>query len=231
MSGALGNLGTFLPHIIGAITVVGMDPTGILVTFGMSYALSGAFYGIPIAVQPMKAASGGGADLAMDPGSVAGAGLVIGAFFAVLGASGMIGRIARALPPTVAAGLQLGLGLSLAALAIHLVEDRAWLGGAVCGLMLVLMRFPRVPMALIAVFAGGVFGAVTGITSTPRHLALGLYLPHLIWPDLGAGRKRVGAGGPAANPANADERRPRDRRRVTAAVPGLASTTLARRSK
>jgi hypothetical protein len=27
--GSLGDLGTFLPHIVGAITVVPMDPTGI----------------------------------------------------------------------------------------------------------------------------------------------------------------------------------------------------------
>jgi hypothetical protein len=30
VSGSLGDLGTFLPHIVGAITVVKMDPTGIL---------------------------------------------------------------------------------------------------------------------------------------------------------------------------------------------------------
>ena len=118
VSGALGDLGTFLPHIIGAITVVGMDPTGILVTFGLFYAFSGAFYGIPMAVQPMKAASAAVLIQPMDPGSVAGAGLVIGAFFLVVGASGLVGRLARALPPTVAAGLQLGLGLSLAMLGI-----------------------------------------------------------------------------------------------------------------
>jgi hypothetical protein len=35
VSGSLGDLGTFLPHIVGAITVVKMDPTGILTTFGL----------------------------------------------------------------------------------------------------------------------------------------------------------------------------------------------------
>jgi len=55
VSGALGDLGTFLPHIIGAITVVGMDPTGVLTVFGLFYLFTGAFYGVPIAVQPMKA--------------------------------------------------------------------------------------------------------------------------------------------------------------------------------
>ena len=38
VSGSLGDLGTFLPHIIGAITIVRMDPTGILTTFGLFYA-------------------------------------------------------------------------------------------------------------------------------------------------------------------------------------------------
>src|SRR4051794_24762674 len=50
MSGSPGDLGTFLPHIVGAITVVKMDPTGILTTFGLFYAFTGAFYGIPMAV-------------------------------------------------------------------------------------------------------------------------------------------------------------------------------------
>jgi hypothetical protein len=81
VSGSLGDLGTFLPHIVGAITVVRMDPTGILTAFGLFYALSGAFYGVPMAVQPMKAASAAVLIEPMNPGAIAGAGLVIGAFF------------------------------------------------------------------------------------------------------------------------------------------------------
>jgi predicted benzoate:H+ symporter BenE len=180
VSGALGDLGTFLPHIMGAITVVGMDPIGIFTTFGLFYALSGAFYGVPMAVQPMKAASAAVLIQPMDPGSVAGAGLAIGAFFVVLGTSGLIGRVARFLPPTVAAGLQLGLGLSLSELGIHLVEKSPWLGVAVCAAMLGLMRFPRVPVALLAVVGGGVFGMATGISPPLPPLAMGL---HLVWPN------------------------------------------------
>ena len=69
VSGSLGDLGTFLPHIIGAITIVRMDPTGILTTFGLFYALSGAFYGVPMAVQPMKAASAAMLIEPMNPGA------------------------------------------------------------------------------------------------------------------------------------------------------------------
>jgi SulP family sulfate permease len=182
VSGALGDLGTFLPHIIGAITVVGMDPTGIFVTFGLFYAFSGAVYGLPMAVQPMKAASAAILIQPMDPGSVAGAGLVIGAVFLVLGATGLVGRLARLLPATVAAGLQLGLGLSLATLGIRLVEKNIWFGVGICVLMIALMRVPRMPVALVAIIVGVALGVLTGVAAPPAHLQVGLYLPHLIWP-------------------------------------------------
>jgi hypothetical protein len=131
VSGSLGDLGTFLPHIVGAITIVRMDPTGILTAFGLFYALSGAFYGVPMAVQPMKAASAAVLIEPMNPTAIAGAGLVIGAFFLLLGMTGIVTRIARVLPPTIAAGLQLGLGLSLGALGIRLMEGQLWLGVAI----------------------------------------------------------------------------------------------------
>jgi SulP family sulfate permease len=143
VSGSLGDLGTFLPHIVGAITVVKMDPTGILTTFGLFYAFTGAFYGVPMAVQPMKAASAAVLIEPMEPAAIAGAGLVIGALFLVLGLTGVVSRLARALPGSIAAGLQLGLGLSLAGLGIRLIETQIWLGVAISALMLALMRYQR----------------------------------------------------------------------------------------
>lgn len=181
-SGALGDLGTFLPHIIGAITVVGMDPTGIFMTFGLFYAFAGGFYGIPMAVQPMKAASAAVLIQPLDPAAVAGAGLVIGAFFLIVGATGVIERLARILPPTIAAGLQLGLGLSLAALGIRLIEKDVVLGLGICAVMLILMRVPRMPVALVAVIGSAAFGVATGISPPFPHLDFGLHLPHLVWP-------------------------------------------------
>jgi predicted benzoate:H+ symporter BenE len=183
VSGSLGDLGTFLPHIVGAITVVGMDPTGILTTFGLFYALSGAFYGIPMAVQPMKAASAAVLIEPMDPAAIAGAGLVIGAFFLVLGMTGVVSRLARALPGSIAAGLQLGLGLSLAGLGLRLIERQIWLGVAVSALMLALMRYKRSPVALVAVVVGVGLGQILGIAPPFPVLDFGLHLPHLIMPS------------------------------------------------
>jgi sulfate permease, SulP family len=183
VSGSLGDLGTFLPHIVGAITIVGMEPTGILTTFGLFYALSGAFYGIPMAVQPMKAASAAVLIEPMDPGAIAGAGLVVGAFFLLMGMTGVVSRLARVFPGTIAAGLQLGLGLSLAGLGVHLIEKQLWLGVAMGAFMLTLMRYRRIPVALVAVVAGIFIGQVLGIAPPLPVLDFGWHFPHLVIPS------------------------------------------------
>jgi hypothetical protein len=54
LAGACGDLGTFLPHVIGAITVAGLAPAGVLIGFAAFFIASGLFYGLPMAVQPMR---------------------------------------------------------------------------------------------------------------------------------------------------------------------------------
>ena len=163
VSGSLGDVGIFLPHIVGAITVVRMDPTGIPTTFGLFYAFAGVFYGVPMAVQPMTAASAAVLIEPTAPAAIAGAGLVIGAVLLILAITGVVSRLARALPGSIAAGLQLGLGLSLAALGIRLIETQIWLGVAISALMIGLMRYQRSPVALVAVLVGIGVGQVLGI--------------------------------------------------------------------
>jgi hypothetical protein len=113
-----------------------------------------------------------------------------------------VSRIARALPSTIAAGLQLGLGLSLGALGIRLMEGQLWLGVAISAVMLVLMRYKRMPVALIAVVVGIVVGQLLGIASPLPRLDLGLHLPHLTvpsWQDIvhgGASQVRTRLGRP-----------------------------------
>lgn len=183
ISGSLGDLGTFLPHIIGAITVVGMAPTGILVGFGGFYVFSGLFYRLPMAVQPMKAVSAAVLIDPMEPGTVAAAGLVIGAMLVIAGFSGLIDRLARVVPMSVAAGLQLGLGLSLAALGLRMMATQPWLGAAIAVLILLTMHGRRLPAALTALAAGVAGGQFFGLAPPFPEITLGLHLPAPILPD------------------------------------------------
>src|SRR5438552_10145000 len=97
--------------------------------------------------------------------------------------TGIVSRIARALPSTIAAGLQLGLGLSLGALGIRLMQGQLWLGVATSAVMLLLMRYKRMPVALIAVVVGIIVGQLLGILPPLPPLDFELHLPHLILPS------------------------------------------------
>ncbi len=182
VGGALGDLGTFLPYVIAAITVVGMNPTGVLVSFGLFYLAAAAVYGVPMGVQPMKAASAVALVQYMAPGEVAGAGLVIGAFFLVAGATGGVTRLARIVPRAVTAGIQLGLGASLAFLGLRLLAETIWIGVAVCAVMLALLRNPRVPAAIAGLAAGIALAYAAGTLPPFPDIRPGIYLPHLVWP-------------------------------------------------
>ena len=182
VAGAVGDLGTFLPHIIGAITVAGMAPTGVLSSFGLFYLMAGLFYGVPMGVQPMKAASAVLLIVPMTPLQVAGAGIVIGAVFFLIGITGLVSRLAAAIPAAVAAGIQLGLGLSLAGLGLRLLQEQLWLGLLISVVTVILLGNQRLPAALVAVGLGIVLAQVTGTGAPLPHLTPGLHLPSLVWP-------------------------------------------------
>ena len=55
LGGALGDLGTLLPFLVGFIVLAGVHPTSILLAFGLSLIAVGWGLGIPFPVQPMKA--------------------------------------------------------------------------------------------------------------------------------------------------------------------------------
>ena len=41
LSGSIGDLGTFLPYVIGAIAIGGFDATGVFTMFGLMYIFTG----------------------------------------------------------------------------------------------------------------------------------------------------------------------------------------------
>ncbi|MFW2357300.1 putative sulfate/molybdate transporter, partial [Hydrogenophaga sp.] len=55
LGGALGDLGTLLPFLVGFIVLAGVHPTSILLAFGLCLIAVGWRLGIPFPVQPMKA--------------------------------------------------------------------------------------------------------------------------------------------------------------------------------
>jgi predicted benzoate:H+ symporter BenE len=167
-SGACGDLGTFIPHVIGAITVAGLAPAGVLLGFGLFLVSTGLFYALPLPVQPISAVilTGG-----LRPGEVAAAGMIIGVVLLVLSATGLITRLARVIPQSVSAGLQLGLGLLMGVLGLKLMWETPWIGFPALAALVLLGRVPRVPAAPIVLVTAALIGWMTGGVA-PAHEAV-----------------------------------------------------------
>lgn len=161
-SGAVGDLGTFLPYVVGVLGVGVLAPVAVLASFGIAYVATGLVYGLPIAVQPMKAIAAVILTEGLNANEIAITGAVIGLTLLLLGSVGLLGRIARALPQSVVSGLQLGLGLSLGLLAVNLLAEHVVIGALALASLLVLNRVSGVPAALIVVVAGVVFTWASG---------------------------------------------------------------------
>ncbi len=180
--GACGDLGTFIPHAIGAMTVAGLAPVPVLSGFGVFLIATGLFYGLPLPVQPMKAVSAVILTGGLTPGEVAAAGMMIGAVLFILGITGWIARLARLIPQSVSVGLQLGLGLLMARLGFKLMLETPLIGFAALAALVALTRVPRVPAAPLVLAAAALVGAFDR-SGTMMAAATGAGPPHLIIPS------------------------------------------------
>jgi MFS superfamily sulfate permease-like transporter len=112
-AGALGDIGTFLPIVLGMVIVVGADAAAILVFAGLMNVITGLYFRIPIAVQPMKAVCALAIAGSVTAGGVAAGGIFVGVCMLVVGLSGLARRLDRLVPSNVIRGIQAAVGVSL----------------------------------------------------------------------------------------------------------------------
>ena len=112
-SGSLGDLGTFLPIAI-ALAANGTVSLGSTLVFsGVYNILTGLFFGIPLPVQPMKAIAAVAIARTFSAGSIAAAGIIVGACILIFSLTGLLRWFANVIPIPVIKGIQVGAGLSL----------------------------------------------------------------------------------------------------------------------
>ncbi len=189
LSGAFGDVGTLLPLMLGALAVGGLAPTPVLAGFGLFYIATALYYRLPIPVQPMKAVAAVLLTAELSPGAVMATGVMVGLALLVLGLTGWITRLARLVPQSVLAGLQLGLGAALALVSVKLMGVSPALGLFTVGLLMVLLAAPRLPAALIALGAAGALGhllSVAGVETAGGLDAVASAVPFAMpgWADM-----------------------------------------------
>lgn len=165
LSGAFGDIGTDFPLIAGMILTANLNPASVLTMFGLMQVLTGFLYGMPMPAQPLKAMAvliiGGKATGAM----LYGAGLAIGIVMLLLAVTGLLTALARAVPKSVVRGIQLGLGLQLASIALRDYIPAEGVPGYVLAavafvITLLLLGNRKFPPAFFVLAAGAVYALI-----------------------------------------------------------------------
>jgi hypothetical protein len=84
-----------IPFVVAYITIVGVDPHGLLFMFGISKIVSGVYYKTPIPIQPMKAIGAAAIAGGITPAALFGSGLTTGLFWMIIGLTGTINVIVK----------------------------------------------------------------------------------------------------------------------------------------
>ena len=164
-AGAFGDLGTDIPLLIGMTLAAGLDGASVLLMFGAMQVLTGLAYRMPMPVQPLKAMAAIVIAQQASAATLYGGGLAIGLVMLVLAATGLLDLLARVVPKCVVRGIQLGLGLQLATVALgKFIQSDGVLGYSLAGgaflITILLLGNRRFPAALPVVALGLVYSMV-----------------------------------------------------------------------
>ena len=176
-AGAFGDLGTLIPFVVAYITILGVDPFGILFSFGVSMVVCGAYYKTPFPVQPMKAigavATTQAAQTAViTPAAVYGASLFTGLIWLVLGLTGLTKKIADLVARPVTVGIILGLGLGFMLDGIKFMAASWLVSGIALLVTLVLLTNRIIPAMFLLLVSGASIALLRDPTLLPALQAM-----------------------------------------------------------
>ena len=192
LAGSFGDIGTDLPLIIGIILASGLNPVSVLVIYGLLQIMTGCIYGIPMPVQPLKAMAVIVITQKLGGNVLCGAGLAIGGLMLVFSLSGLINVIARVVPVCVVRGIQLGLGLQLATLALKdyvPVDGLTGYGIAFVSFIIIicLLGNRKYPPAIFVIVLGILYALFYKLNLAHLSQGIGLQFPEFhvpVWSDI-----------------------------------------------
>jgi hypothetical protein len=166
-AGAFGDIGTLIPFVVAYITIVKVDPLGLLFMFGISLLVGGFYYKTPIPIQPMKAIGAAAISGGISPAALYGSGLTTGLFWFIAGVTGAIRPITKLATKPVVRGIMLGLGLSFMVDGVHRMKTAPVLAGIALDVTYLLLTNPKVP----AMFMLLIIGILSAVIVDPQLLS------------------------------------------------------------
>lgn len=203
LNGGLGDIGVMAPIVAVLIADNGFNATSVLLVFGITYCVTGLYFGVPVPVQPLKAMAAIAIAQGLSAEVVSAAGLLMAGVLLVLAFGGLMRPLSSLFTRPVVRGIQLALGIMLVRSALNLagtgsfvrggpelgfsVRDVAFPAGLVIAgvLLLVILagRRASVPVILLILppaFLAGIVSfpsALPGLEIGPQAPQIGLATP------------------------------------------------------
>lgn len=149
LGGAFGDWGTLIPFIIGYVSIVGLNPTSIFLTLGITNIILGIRFNLPLPVQPQKTIATIAISERWDVGRVISTGFATGLIWTGLGFTKILNKIARIIPEMSVRAIQLGLALILGFQAFNLIWDDWWQAAVGLSLIVIFIGNKKIPAALL----------------------------------------------------------------------------------
>lgn len=189
LSGAFGDIGTDFPLIVGMILASGLDIASVLIMFGAMQLLTGFLYGLPMPVQPLKAVAVLVIAQKLSGNIIYGAGLAIGITMLLLTVTGLVDWLARVIPKSVIRGIQFGLGLKLASIALknYVMVDGVpgyWLAAIGFVLIIFLIGNRKYPPAIFVIILGMIYAFAFKLDAAAVVNSVGFSTPKFFMPTL-----------------------------------------------
>ncbi|NIA22095.1 MAG: hypothetical protein GWP05_09085 [Anaerolineaceae bacterium] len=197
-AGGLGDIGTFVPLVLGLVSIVGFDAATVLLFAGLATIYSGLRFGLPMPVQPMKAIAAIAIAGSLSVQQACAAGLAVGLSLLLLSAFGLTSTLKRLVPEGLVRALQAALGVKLAVTAIRIVltapaTDLAALstGGYelilfLAALAALLLFRRRTALVIWILLAFGLLVAWLSATGQAPAAMITLWRPRSVFTDLSA---------------------------------------------
>jgi MFS superfamily sulfate permease-like transporter len=189
VSGSFGDLGTFVPLIVGMVLMGSASISGALFWAGFFFITTGFTFGIPLAIQPMKAISTLAISNSYSQEIVTASGILAGLLILFAYKFKILTFLQKRLSLTIIVSIQVGLGIKLLLQSLKMLLSKLSLDfdGVIIGifsiaLILLAYRIKLIPSALILVLIGTII-SIAKNPSTLLYLKPNLELPSFIIPS------------------------------------------------
>lgn len=181
-SGAFGDIGTDLPLILGIVSATNVNITATFTMFGIMQIITGLIYGIPMAVQPLKAMAVIIISQKISADVLYGGGLCVGIIMFILTISGLLNLLTKIIPKAAIRGIQAGLGISLATVAINkyiVTGNYMDISISIIAIFIIIIFYNNLkyPTALIVIALGFLYAAIFNLNFGRISSGIAFHLP------------------------------------------------------